>query len=368
MRIKEGTALDFDDVLLVPQRSSLDSRSEVVLERTFKFRHSPRVMEDVIPIIAANMDTCGSIAVAKALAKHKMLTALHKFYTEDQLVDFFVENQNIWKNVFYTIGTSTKDLEKLMNVCLKVASKIWNINGKDEDERLEIRKRFPEMICLDVANAYCESFVAHLKIIRKLFPDTIILAGNVVTGNMTEELILSGADIVKIGLGSGSCCLTRIKAGVGVPQVAAINECSYQAHGLSSRICSDGGVKNVADICKAIAIGGDFVMIGGFFGGVDECDGEWIYDEEGNKKAIKFHGMSSKEAQEKWNGGMGNYRASEGKEVVIPYKGPIDNVVQEILGGLRSACTYSGASRLKDLPKCAEFVKVNRTHNKVFGE
>lgn len=368
MRLEEDTKLDFNDILIVPQRSSLDSRANVSLERVYKFPHSKRTWTG-LGIISSNMDTTGSFAMAKELSKHKMLTALHKYYSEDELVDFFINNRDIWDNVFYTIGTSEKDLSKLMSVSLRVY-KHFNSNSENDktsiEEDADALDFFPHMICLDVANAYTQNFVSHLQMIRGLFQNAIILAGNVVTGNMTEELILKGADIVKIGIGSGSVCHTRIKAGVGFPQASAIDSCSYQAHGLNGHICSDGGITCVGDIAKAFSIGADFVMVGGMFAGTDECEGEWI--EKDGEKYLKFHGMSSKEAQDKWNGGLASHRASEGKEVPIKSKGSIKDIVQDIKGGISSACTYIGCSKIKDMPKCASFIKVNRQYNKIFGE
>ena len=223
------------------------------------------------------------------------------------------------------------------------------------------------MLMIDVANGYQESFVEHVKRMREKFPNTILACGNVVTPEMTQELILNGADIVKIGIGSGSVCHTRIKTGVGYPQLSAIMECMDAAHGLGGHICSDGGCKTPADVAKAFAAGADFAMIGGMLSSTEECSGDWIYDKKGNKLSLKFYGMSSKEAMKKYNGGIADYKATEGKCVTVPYKGKVDGVIKEILGGLRSACSYVGTGKLKDLSKCTTFIRVNRTHNILFG-
>jgi len=354
MRIREGVALDFDDVMFVPQRSSVDSRADANLIRTFRFCNSPRTLA-CLPVISANMDSTGSMEMAKVLSKHCALTALHKFYSEDELVNFFLGEISASLYTFYTIGANDRDLAKLKSV----RDKILSVNFQSD---------FPKMICLDAANGYTENFVDHVKKVHSLYPEAILMAGNVVTGNMTEELILSGASIVKVGIGGGSACTTRLVAGVGVPQLTAVDECAYQAHGLSGHICSDGGIKRSGDVCKAIGVGADFVMIGGFFAGTDECDGAWVRNMGGDKTGFKFHGMSSKEAQEKWNGGLSDYRASEGKEVVLPCKGPVEGLLKEIMGGLRSACAYEGAANIKDLPKCALFTRVNRQYNNVFDK
>jgi GMP reductase len=256
---------------------------------------------------------------------------------------------NIAKNyTFYTVGTSNDDFEKLKKLQISL--------GND----------FPKFLCIDVANGYLESFTKIIKKYRNLLPNSVIMAGNVVTSNMAEELILSGADIVKVGIGSGSVCTTRIKTGVGFPQLSAISETSFAVHGKpDGHICGDGGCTTPGDIAKAFAAGSDFVMLGGMLSGCDECQGTWeIID---GIKMLKFFGMSSEDAQEQYNGGLSSYKASEGKTVKIPHKGPVSKVLQNITGGIRSTCTYVGAKRLKDLPKCSEFIHVTKTHNTVFG-
>jgi len=378
--------LDFSDVLLVPQRSSLDSRKKVIVEREFQFRHTDRTWTGV-PIIAANMDTTGTFEMAKALAKHKCMTALHKHYGTEDLASFFIDNLHIQNYIFYTVGAVSKDFEKLEKVKEIIHEKTLKLeksSHKFTDEYYD----FPRFICMDVANGYTEFFVKQLAKLRSIFPNAVIMAGNVCTPNMAEELILKGADIAKVGIGPGSVCTTRVKTGVGYPQLSAIDECSHVVHGLSDpamenraggHVCADGGCTRPADIAKAFAVGGDFVMLGGMLSATDECEGSWEYEyvnpgepmtvtTEGKKKWFKFHGMSSKEAQEKWSGKkMDSYKASEGKEVKIPYKGSVNDVVLDILGGLRSSCSYVGASRIKDLPKCAAFVRTAVQENRIYS-
>jgi GMP reductase len=207
---------------------------------------------------------------------------------------------------------------------------------------------------------------------------------------MVIQLIkFGGVDIVKVGIGSGSVCTTRIQAGVGCPQFTAVVECAHAAHGLKSGerrmglICSDGGCKEAGDVSKAFGAGADFVMLGGMFAGTDECDGDWTYEYKGchghwqsikgsspfpekRKKSLKFYGMSSYEAQEIYDN-KAPHRGPEGKCVHIPYKGPAANVMKKIEAGVRSACAYNGATRLADLHKCAEFrIIAGSTHNRVF--
>jgi len=360
MRIESDIKLDFDDVLIKPKRTALVSRADVELDRTYTFLNSKQTWTG-IPVCSANMDSVGTYKIAKSLAKHNMLTALHKHYGVDELVGFFNyfhSNEEIFSGrVFYSIGMSAGDLKKIETI--------------REFLRDDKKGSFPRMINIDVANGYSQNFVDRVKQVRDLYPNSILMAGNVVTPNMVEELLLSGADIICVGIGGGSVCQTRIVAGVGYPQLSAVIECSDAAHGLGGHICSDGGCVTPGDVTKAVAAGADFVICGGLFAGTDECDGEWEYADPSDKTSKKinflFHGMSSKEAQEKWNGGLSSYRASEGKEVKIPYKGSVENVVQQVLGGLASGCSYVGARRLKDLSKCTTFVRCNSTHNKVYG-
>lgn len=223
-------------------------------------------------------------------------------------------------------------------------------------EIMSIRKL--KFICLDVANGYSEGFVQAVRAMRAQFPDVTIIAGNVVTGEMTEELIISGADIVKIGIGPGSVCTTRKKAGVGYPQLSAVIECADAAHGLGGLVISDGGCTCPGDVAKAFGAGADFVMLGGMLAGHNECGG--VVVEKDDKKFVEFYGMSSSAAMNKYSGGVANYRASEGKCVLIPYRGAIKETIFDILGGIRSACTYVGAEFLKHLSKRTTFVRVTQ--------
>lgn len=342
--IVEDVKLDFSDVLLMPKRSTLDSRSKVDLHRTFKFKHSP-VTYTGLPIIAANMDTVGTFEMAKAFKPSNMAVALHKFYTEEQLLRYFSYFVESNPHTFYTIGTADADYEKFKRVYEAVA-----INHQ------EIK-----YLCIDIANGYSRQLVKRVEQVREDYPNLVIMAGNVVTGDMVYDLLERGADIVKVGIGPGSVCTTRRITGVGYPQLSAILECQDAAHGADGLICGDGGITVPGDLSKAFAAGSDFVMCGGIFAGHEESGGERVGDK------VRFYGMSSHEAMDKHYGGKANYRASEGKAVEIPFKGPVDGTIEEMLGGLRSACTYLGARRLKDLPKCATFVRVNRQLNNVFG-
>lgn len=349
MQIEHEIKLDFSDVLIKPKRSQAASRSEVDLTRSFKFLNkqlkSDTNIDVGIPVIAANMDTVGTMEMAQELAKHNCWTALHKFYSISDLEKFYQQSDSqVINRIFYTTGTSDADYEKL-RIIKNLGLYIQNI-------------------CIDVANGYTQTFVDKCKQIREWFPESLILAGNVCTPEQTLELLLVGkVDIVKIGVGSGKSCTTRMVTGCGYPQLHAIIECADAAHGVGGHICSDGGVRTPGDVAKAIGAGADFVMLGGFLAGHDQCGGKFISDESGKKQKMIFYGMSSSMAMQRHYGGKAKYRASEGRIMEVPYKGDVADTIEQLLGGLRSACTYVGTTKLKDFSKCTTFVRVNRVHD-----
>mgnify|MGYP000868727909 CR=1 FL=1 len=346
MRIEQDVKLDFKDVLIRPKRSTLTSRSEVDISREYVFLHSQRRYRG-IPIIAANMDMTGTFEMARTLARHDLAAALHKYHDEQSVLAFLGE-MGASASVFYSMGITQEDYAKFRRV-KALAGEALNL------------------VCVDVANGYTKSFVSFLSRLREEYPDLTLMAGNVVTGEMTEELILDGVDIVKVGIGPGSVCTTRSMTGVGYPQLSAIIECADAAHGLGGLICADGGCTSPGDIAKAFGGGADFVMLGGMLAGHDECGGEVVTVADGQQK-MRFYGMSSRTAMEKYAGGVAEYRASEGKEVLIDYRGPVESSLQNILGGVRSACTYVGARRLRELSKRTTFIRVTQQLNEVFGK
>jgi GMP reductase len=376
MRIEEDMKLDYKDVLLRPKRSTLGSRKDVDLERGYTYRnYKPEFPDNAeyrhwrgTPIIAANMDGVGTFEMADSLAKQNIMTCLVKTYSVEELVEFFDTDDYLRTNyVAMSIGITDKDMDKFREV-YKLA-----------DGNLKY-------VCIDVANGYSNRFRDFVADFRMLYPHLVIIAGNVVTGEMTEELILSGADIVKVGIGPGSVCTTRIQTGVGYPQLSAVIECADAAHGLGGHIIADGGCTCPGDVAKAFAGGADFVMLGGMLAGHDEGGGEvitkyyqtneLIREDVGDqtketrhveqKQFVQFYGMSSESANDKHFGGLKNYRSSEGRTVLVPYRGAIARTVQDILGGVRSACTYAGAKRLKHLMRCTTFVRCTQTHNGVY--
>ena len=373
MRLEEDVKLDYKDVLIRPKRSTLGSRKEVQLDRGYTFRnYEPDFPENIeqehyrgVPIMAANMDGVGTFEIADTLAKEGIFTCLVKTYSVDKLVDFF----------------DTDDYLRTNHVAMSIG-----INGSDWNKFADVYARADgnlKYVCIDVANGYSNRFRDFVSEMRKTYPHIVIIAGNVVTGEMTEELILAGADIVKVGIGPGSVCTTRIQTGVGYPQLSAVIECADAAHGLGGHIIADGGCTCPGDVAKAFAAGADFVMLGGMLAGHNEGGGEVITKHYANneytrqddgtyvphfeqRQFVQFYGMSSESANEKHFGGLKNYRASEGRTVLVPYRGSVGITVQEILGGIRSACTYAGAVKLKHLSKCTTFVRCTQTHNGVY--
>ena len=383
MRIENETLLDYSDVLIRPKRSILSSRKDVDLNREFIFRnYSPLLNNDVlpsgypagpyvesdfdgIPIMAANMDGVGTFAMATTLAEQGVFTCLVKTYSSDELIEFFNSNSKYKEHIAMSIGIGEQDLKKFKSVHTHVNSNL-------------------KYVCIDVANGYSERFTNFVADFRLLYPHIVIIAGNVVTADQTQELILNGADIIKVGIGPGSVCTTRIQTGVGYPQLSAVIECADAAHGLGGHIIADGGCTCPGDVAKAFAAGADFVMLGGMLAGHVEGGGEVItkiYETDEviktddnfyepvykEKRFVQFYGMSSDAANTKHFGGLKNYRSSEGREVLVPYRGEVESTLQDILGGIRSTCTYAGAQKLKQLTKCTTFVRVNNQFNSVYA-
>jgi GMP reductase len=347
MRIEDEVKLDFGDVLIRPKRSTLSSRKNVELTRKYTFKHSRHTFTGV-PIMASNMDGVGTFDMVLSLQEFSLFTCLVKSYNSKvgDWLDFSKQANTNYYAV--STGISNEDFEKLKIV----------LTGIDSIK----------YICIDVANGYSEYFGDFVSRVRTQWPNHTIIAGNVVTADMTQELILRGADIVKVGIGPGSVCTTRVQTGVGYPQLSAIIECADAAHGLGGHIIADGGCTCPGDVAKAFGAGADFVMLGGMLAGHDEGGGQKYEDFTFNPKKIfvEFYGMSSDTAMDKHHGGVADYRSSEGRTVRIPYKGCVKDTVKDILGGLRSTCTYVGAPSLKQLSKCTTFIRVNKQINDVF--
>ena len=342
MRIEEEIKLDYTDVLFRPKRSTLSSRKDVNLKRTYKFKYSNNEWSG-IPIMAANMDGVGELGVAEKMSEFDMITCLTKQHDVKKLKQY-KKIKKIYKNIALSIGIKKEDFTRL-------------------DELLK-EFNFIKFICIDVANGYSERFSKFIKSVRDKYPTKTIIAGNVVTADMTQELVLSGADIVKVGIGPGSVCTTRIQTGVGYPQLSAVMECADAAHGLGAHIIADGGCTCPGDVSKGFGGGADFVMLGGMLAGHDEGKGKIV--KNNGSKYIEFYGSSSLTANKKHYGGLSNYRSSEGRIVRVKYRGKIKDTISNILGGIRSSCTYVGAPSLKQLSKCTTFVRVSNQFNDTF--
>ena len=373
MRIDNEIKLDYKDVLIRPKRSTLQSRKEVDTSIRYRFRnYQPNFPDNVrevighyngVPIMAANMDGVGTFEMADTLAEQNMFTCLVKTYSSKDLTEFFGDfemSHSRINNVAMSIGIGEDDWTKLAEVYQYTLGTL-------------------KYVCVDVANGYTERFTDFIRVLRETYPAIVIIAGNVVTADQTQELILNGADIVKVGIGPGSVCTTRIQTGVGYPQLSAVIECADAAHGLGGHIIADGGCSTPGDVAKAFAGGADFVMLGGMLAGHDQGGGEvitkkYVTNEMSTgttrkteeKHFIKFYGMSSDTANSKHFGGLKNYRSSEGRTVLTKYKGCVTITIQDILGGVRSTCTYVGANKIKDLSKCTTFIRCTDTHNRVF--
>ena len=343
MLIEDDIKLDYSDVLIRPKRSTLTSRFDVDLSRTYTFYHSNKEWTGV-PIMSSNMDATGTFEMHEELSPHGMVTCIARHQNRDG---------KLWTQMY------RRDYLCVMS----------GISDKEILEIVEVANIIPDVafVGLDVANGYTINFVDSIKRLREHLPKATMIAGNVVTGDMVMELILAGVDIVKVGIGGGSVCTTRTKTGIGYPQLSAVIECADAAHGIGGHIIADGGCNSSGDIVKAFAAGADFVMIGGLLAGHDECDGELVFEDDNSEPiGMQFYGMASKTAMDRHGHPNREYRGEEGKTVNVPYRGPVTDTITDILGGIRSACTYVGAKRLKDLTKCTTFVKVNNTHNRIY--
>ena len=344
MRLEQEIKLDYKDVLLKPKRSTLSSRRDVEMTRSFTFRNSGETYE-CCPIIASNMDGVGTFSMAKVIQEYKMMTTITKTTTLDQ-----------WRKA---VGEGIK--LKYLSVCTGTG-KLWDDDAEDYSTMQKVLKSYPDVkfITIDVANGYHTNFSDFVGAVREEYPDKTIIAGNVVTAEMTEELIIQGADVVKVGIGPGSVCTTRTMAGVGVPQFSAVMECADAANGVGGHIVADGGCNMPGDIAKAFGGGAHFVMLGGMLAGHNESE---VQSKNGKRE---FYGMSSDRAREVHGKRKDGYRGNEGRAVILPDRGPVKETIEDLLGGVRSSCTYIGARRLKDIPKCASFVRCNQPLNTVF--
>lgn len=352
--------LDYSDILIRPKMGiNLNSRKDVNLQRLFKFKHGQT--RTGLGVFNANMSTVGNFVVAKKLLARGMFATIHKHYSGDEIGNFIKNSDVPLDNLFITIGLKNIDseIEKL-----KILEEKYNWKSSRN-------------ICIDAPNFYIPKALDALKTVRAAFPDSVIMVGNIASSDICLKL-LDYADIIKCGIGSGSACLTRRQTGCGTPMVSLILECADIAHSVGGHICADGGIVDVGDICKAFCLNSDFVMAGGIFAGTDEAEGQMIEKHYETSEIVDgvrviqtkyfkaYYGMSSEYANNKFAGGMGNYKTSEGRELMIPYTGAIDKILQDIAGGIASCCTYIGASTVKHMSKCATIIQVHNQLNRVF--
>lgn len=339
MCIKE-IKLDFCDVLLVPSLNSSKSRKDIDLFSTLKFNKA-KISISCIPICAANMDGVGNFLIAKSMSSRSAITCLTKKITHSIFnEDIYVKN----KFVFGTFGVDKKSLMHIQNYDLM---------------------QYFDIICLDVANGYMSQFFDLISLVRERFPSIGIIAGNVVTPDGVEKISKSGADMVKIGIGSGSACTTRRVAGVGYPQMSAIMECKSSAVENMVLLMSDGGCVNPGDIAKAFAAGSDAVMLGGMLAGHDEGAEDSLTVNKGSVKKFIFSGSSSSKSIEE-NCLDFSYKTSEGRVVMIEPRGSIQTTMAHIEGGLRSACSYTNCNSIGELYLKSKIIRVNRQLNEYF--
>lgn len=319
------TALTFDDVLLLPNYNHWDSRRLVDITSTDKTGRFSLAM----PIMSANMDTITGAEMAKFMHSKGGIGVLHRF------MDIHT-NEKIFRSVHCPVFVSVGCAEH-------------------EYERIEaLRDAGAEYFCVDVAHAHSKILGKALKRFRQMLPNSFIMAGNVATYAGADYLVSLGADIVKVGIGGGSVCTTRIKTGFGVPSLKAIKDCSR----INRSIVADGGIRMSGDIVKALAFGADFVMVGGMLAGTKPTPGKVVTNSNGQKVKL-YRGMASKEAQEDFMGPLTGWKTAEGVSIEVPYREDEDLIIHDIIGGLRSGLTYGGANSIKELQRKLDYVVIS---------
>ena len=332
--LTQDKKLEFSEVLIKPRPSELASRSDVNLKVAYICKHSKRQIRGC-PVIVSNLDSTGTIEMARITNNYGMFVCLHKYIEMEDLTKWFVDIAS--QRSFVTIGTSTGEIDKIKHLSEYVDN---------------FKPSYFDKICIDAPNGYTYEFLDMIKYVRTLFPHKIIMAGNVCDPIGVENIIKAGADIAKCGIASGGLCTTKYKTGIGYPQFSVALECGQAAQELNALCCSDGGVQHTADICKALGAGSHFVMAGSLFTGYDECNAEVVDGKQ------KVYGMSSKEANDKYNGGLREYRAAEGMVKYVEQKGSVLKLVGDICGGLASCCTYTNTKNLENLHKNCTFIRV----------
>lgn len=387
MLIHNDIQLDFDDVLIAPQTTTINHRGEVDIIREFKYL-------DVcgVPVISANMTQTGTFDVASKLLENDYFATLHKFYKAEEIIEFIQSQKR--KNILNgLIDCCGEYMGNEKNLFVTVGKRNWDEEFKKIETIYEQTGALVSVL-LDVPNAYIPEIVDCVKQLREFMNEQnchggLIAVGNVCSGDETQKLILAGANFVKVGIGPSPVCDTRIKTGCGRPQLSAIIECANAAHQVNGYIIADGGFKTNADFCKALVAGADICMSGSMFAGCEEANGKIVekcfrtneydidygYDysltefanpEPGKpkfefKQFKEYYGMSSFRAQRENYGKVTTTGTSEGVECkLVPYTGPIQNTINDINGSLRSCGSYIGAKNIKSFSRQGMFYKVNR--------
>ncbi len=321
------TAFTFDDILLVPAYNHYESRRVVdtsVTDKTGKFKLN-------VPLMTSNMDTITEHKMANFMGSKGGIGVLHRFLSIEANVE---EYKKCEYPTFVSVGCNEKDMERVEAL-------------RDAGARL---------FCVDVAHGHARYVGRTLKRLRDSLPsDICLMAGNVATYAGADFLASCGADIIKVGIGGGSVCTTRIKTGYGIPMLTSIQECSR----VDRSLVADGGIRTAGDVVKALAFGADFVMLGGMFAGTRPTPGDVHTDAQGSKYKL-YRGMASREAQENFMGNMGDWKAAEGVQTTVAYREDEENIVADILGGLRSGLTYGGSATIRELQRKLNYVHVTQ--------
>lgn len=322
-----GRGLTFDDVLLVPSKSDVRSRKDPQLDGAVTKKR-----KFALPLVSANMDTVTEFEMAIAMHRLGGLGILHRFMSvEDQVAQ-------VRKVLAAGAGPAAASI------------------GVIQEERLRadaLVQAGAEILTLDIAHGHSVQMLEMLKWVKDRFPKIEVIAGNVATGEATAELIEAGADAVKVGIGPGSMCTTRIITGCGVPQLTAIALCAEAAEGSGVPVIADGGLRTSGDLMKAFAAGASAVMMGSMLSGTIETPGEI---KNGRKQ---YRGMASKSAQVSWRGGLPEGMAPEGETTSVAIKGHVKDVLSEIGGGIRSGMSYVNATSTAEIRDKARFIEMS---------
>jgi len=318
--------ITFDDILLIPSYNHYESRRLVDLSVTDKSGK----LTLALPVMSSNMDTVTESEMANFMSDKGGIGVLHRFMSIERNV---LEFKNCRATTFVSVGCGDKEFERA----------------------IALRDAGATFFCIDVAHAHAKYVGRTLKRLREQLGDACIMAGNVATYAGADYLASCGADLIKVGIGGGSVCSTRVKTGFGVPMLSSIKECAR----VDRSIVADGGIKAPGDIVKAIAFGADFVMVGGMLAGTRPTPGPVLTKEDG-RQVKEYRGMASREAQDDFIGGMPEWKTAEGVAVEVPFRDDADAVMADIIGGMRSGLTYGGSDTIRELQRKLDYLVVSQ--------